>query len=75
MIASKKIILHCIQCASVCFMIYMFTEGMRILYLTPKQAELDKDVDYCNFSTLSLLFTVSLAGILNSESLILMGIA
>ena len=74
-VLSKNFILYFTRLASVLFTIFMLLEGMKLIHLTPKQVEMDNDTDYCTFTTLSVLFSVSLAGIINSESLIQIGVA
>jgi len=75
MIAQKNQIVNFMRIASFCFIIFMLMEGMKLLQLTHQQVEDDKDVDYCSFNTLTLLFAVSLAAIVNTEHLIQIGIA
>ena len=75
MIASKSLAHNFMRFISVCFVVFMLIEGTKLLNLTHQQVELDQNVDYCSFNTLSILFAVSLAAMINSEHLINIGVA
>ena len=75
MIVPKKFALTCMKWTSICFMIYLLSEGIRILSLTQIQIEGISDYDYCKDLTLYILLAVSIAAIINSDDVIQIGIA
>ena len=75
MIANKNFAHNFMRFISISFVVFMLLEGTKLLNLTHEQVELDQNVDYCTFTTLSLLFAVSLAAMINSEHLINIGVA